>query len=245
MKRIIALVLVFVLLGSVSFAEEILFRDIPWGASLSDVESYIAEIGYYSAYDEMCMSYWDEENMPPLAFVNSTVYPTGWQGYCYSGGELSVAGYQVDGIQVLCHYGLSDSGILRSKEDSVYYMAAYVLLATDIESAYTDLYEKLTGLYGNGVENTEYSEGFTYYEDKKIDYDVTEKEAVWYGDNNTSVRLEASYSSLGPEDYFHNSLMIYYGKTDHDATLDEIDDAVERELILGEAENRTDDVSGL
>ena len=73
----------------------------------------------------------------------------------------------------------------------------------------------------------------------------TEHRIEWLGDNNTAAVLVYSESALGNSDLYHQYLVLTYGKTDSDAMVQAVCDAVEEERVKTENQNRTNTTNGL
>ena len=246
MKKISAIVLaVLLLIWAHACAEEILFRDIPWGSSLDYVEEVFDEGGFYSAHDEAYVPYWESYKHQTDILFGSTQYPVGWVGYYSFYGELDVGGYSVEDVQVWYSYGIDDDIALKSKQDSEMYAATYVFGVVDVKGAYEDIKQKMSALYGECVEECVADGGIMYAGEESTQYDTVEMIATWHGDESTEARLVMSASNLGTEDYLHNYLMLHYGKSNHDKQLEQLVKVIEWDMILQEEENRNSDTNGL
>ncbi len=257
MKRVVTVLLVLVMMCGVALADEILFRGIPWGANIIDAESVIDAIPDCDIYyvDEYNMPYWEKHSALSIGLDASSDYNTGYMMAVMSMGwispdafqEFKVGGHTVEYMNLYFRFGLTDEGISRDKEDSVLILAEYDFDSLDYAGAYDDLKAKLTSLYGEGKETVEESEGMGWSEDGEFEkFGVVRRVTVWDGDNNTSVKLESSTSTLPVEDDMWNHYMnLAYGKTDEKKNIDLIDDYVKLENIKSEKESITADVSGL
>ena len=122
MKRLISTLVLLVVLVSTAIADEILFRDIPWGSNTFHVEKSVRDFagGYDSTLDDMPTPYWPEDPFDILSAYTS--YETGWNVYTYT-DELNVAGYPVISVDAFCHYGIKDDVLSRDKNDGEFYQA--------------------------------------------------------------------------------------------------------------------------
>lgn len=249
MRKFACLLVVLVLVASsTALADEILFRDIPWGSNIDDVENHIGSIGYHTSEDESYLPYWSKYDGDPFGLaLGSAHYPVGWLSYYMLWDDsFLIAGYPLSTMSVWMTYGLDGDNVLRNREDSRLYMAAYTFSVLDIETTYDDLVIKLTTLYGHGEETIENGGGYYADSEKVGEYTTIERTIVWIGDENTSVRLASCTSDRGiEEDWTDNYLVLMYGKTDSDAHLDSVSAAVKNELLNQEEINRTDNTDGL
>lgn len=200
MKKLVCLVVVISLLfSSTALADEILFRDIPWGSNVSDVLSAMPQ------YSNECDFGWQTRIDGWNSFnANYGKLKNGETPAIYYYGELSVAGYKVNSITFQFLFSVDDEGMIhRGKDDLRLKGAMYRLEVADIEAAASDLQKKLTDLYGKG---------------KASSNEVNNQIVTWYGDNDTGVCLEHS------EDY----IVIWYGNTD-ESILETLDAALLRE----------------
>jgi hypothetical protein len=233
------------MISSAAIADEILFRDIPWGSNAVLIENEMENFakGYGSTLDDMYLPYWPDDPFDP--FSKSTAHEAGWWIYTYT-DALNVAGYPVINVDAYCHYGVKDNCLSRDKNDGEFYQARYVFDVIDIDSAYADLREKLCLLYGDGKETTDTGSGAMYGSNGKVEYDKTTKFTTWVGDSGTAVMLCSSTSSLGiEEDSLHNYLTLLYGKTTADYKLEKVEGLVKNEQMRAEAENAAANFDGL
>lgn len=243
MKKIICSFLTIMLLTTSAFAAEITFRDIPWGVSMSEVEKAFAKKLFFT-HDEYQMRYWSNiEQDFDLEHIGD--YPSGWYGYSAALGELRVAGY--DALPIMfCAYGLSsDDKVLRDKDKSVFYAGGYAFAVIDHESTYFDLREKLTGLYGDGIEKIDDGEGVYSAVNGNGTYHYESRCTTWIGDNNTSVKLYCHLNDADDSMIGANTISLWYGKPNADEYLEKLQNVIHREKLLEEQANRSGDISGL
>ena len=263
MKRAAALLMVLVMMCGAALAIEITFMDFPWGASVRDVEKTMNKTcDYYDSQSDAILPYWSEYTTDPAAAYGSgTMYSSGWLGFGSFTAAMFpdsdafepylVGGHSVRDIRMWFTYGVNDKSISKEDKDSELYMAQYSFSVMDTMSAYEDLKAKLDLLYGDGKETVDSGENSIWSTNDngnvvQTDYTYTKKEAVWYGDNNTSVRLECSASSRPiEEDYWDHYLCLIYGKTDQDGKIHEIESIVKAEMLQNELSSYSADLSGL
>lgn len=210
MKKLVAVVLVLVMMCGAALADEILFRGNPWGSKYSDVTAEMRYVGN-----------WYDDEIHMIDWMNfDTDYSKEANGFNVLGHSIDedfrVAGYSVNGISLLFLYSTNGVEVIKDIQDSELFGAQYSLQVMDLEIAYTDLKEKLSGLYGDG------KEGKNEYGDMTF--------VTWTGDNDTAVKLITD----------NYGIYIRYGKTD-DRILEELNAA----LIAEQQMAIKNDISGL
>lgn len=243
MKRAICLVLVLmVCITPCVLAEEITFRGIPWGSSMAEVEKAL-DLEYFYSYDDASMLKW--RSVCEYDYSYAYDHPAGWSASSYGSDALTVAGYKACPT-IYCAYGLSDDGkVLRGRAESIFYLGGYEFDVVDCDAAYRDIKEKLTGLYGEGVEEVTVEEGFYYTDSGNGSFDYEVRKTTWANSNGTGIKLHAVVSELNDPAIYTNSLSLWYGKTDMDDYLDELQAAIHREMVEAENASRSASVDGL
>ncbi len=252
MKKMLCMFLIsFVKIGILStpaFADEILFRGIPWYASMTDVKASFSDDSIIVAEtDEALQVYYSKiDGNMHNASLGMTRYPAGWVAYSYlEGQDFKVAGYGLSDMTFYCCYGLDENRVNRKSDNSRLYLASYTFGVVDKRGAFEDLKAKLSSIYGEGKESSE--SGFSYIieEADLKENEITEYRAEWNGDNNTAAVLVFSESELSNDDLFHHYLVLTYGKTDSDTMVQSVCDAVEAECVAQENQSRTNSTYGL
>lgn len=229
---------VALLFCSVAMADEILFRNIPWGTSATALSNLI-KMEEVEIYEDMPL-----EHARMLEYEHSFDYTdrnTGFKvcGYTYTESKrIKVAGYPVYMITGYCAYGRDGDTVLYDKNDSRMYAAQYVFNIVDYAAAYSDLQNKLTSLYGKCVET---EDSISVLEDGGW-RDVPIYISTWSGDNGTQVALACS-SDENRGNVWSNWLNLVYKNTLFDEELDKISDLVYRDETIAEKdriENTTD-----
>ena len=201
MKKFVAVVIVLTvaLLSVHAFADEILFRNLPWDCSPADVKESFGKYLYFS--DSMCAPLWSHWDHPGLSSADYSDKHAGFRletGYPASG--ISVAGYDIKEARIFFLYGVTEDGQLDRRPDAGRMCGAfYSFRFENVESAYEDLKAKLSYLYGEP--------------EKENDTSI-----IWHGDNNTAVRMV--WSNDKTNDY--NYIDIKYGKVDLEAEIPHI-----------------------
>jgi len=242
-KKLFCVIFVFMLLVPTALADELLFRSIPWGTSISDVDKSL-DLDYFFIHEEQNMRRWGSiEQQFDFEHIND--YPAGWYGYSLGIEDLKVAGYNALPT-IYCAYGLTDDGvILREAEDSIFYAGGYAFAVIDHEATYYDLKNKLESLYGIGEETV--NEGKSYYAsvNGNGEYAYKTYTVVWRGDNETEIKLYCMLSELNDPLLDENNVVLWYGKANMDAYLDELQTVIHQEKLQNEEKNRNHDLSGL
>jgi len=214
------------------YDQEILFRDIPWGTSCTEVEKIWGDLlnlagdGYktYSSDDIIIGDYegidfeYDDINI-----VSSDYY-----------GEVEVAGYMTTGIRFYFAYVPVDGVLTREEKDSALYGARYEFEAQNLEEMSKDLIEKLTSVYGEPAKTTERTDFRNY----KYTY------TYWYGANDTVLALKTKDVSNTDADVSDNEIYISYVWLKGDEMLQEASDLSKQEAINKEAEAYGNDSTG-
>lgn len=241
MKKLVVAAILCSLLFSTAFADEITFRGIPWGSSMSRVEEKLSD-KQLSVRDEAGMRRW--ENIQSVYDPNYfDEYPSGWSGDSWA--KTDVAGYDAY-IKVYCAYDLkADGSVDRNKENSEFYAAKYDFSVMDYDTAYNALKSKLTSLYGTGKETVENYKPFYAFDGKSGYYHQEAKCTVWNGDNNTAVKLYCITEDLDIEILSSKTLSICYGKTDKDEDLDKLQKAIYQEKLGEEYKRQSSSTNGL
>lgn len=227
MKRIIALVLMTLMVSSVAIADEILFRDIPWGSTLEEVNSAIWDV-YGKEIDTSW--FFTEENADILPFKqtiktidsgdisNCTSYKnSGYSINChfypYDSKHLFIAGLPVTRIVFDFIFAVED-GIVNDDINKSELVTATYRFDTDGEE-YVELIDKLTWLYGEPVlKSFEGKEGILK-DVGWVDYCV-----AWKGDNGTAVVIEGKHYTKGRGKGESDDLEVRYGKIDLDERIE-------------------------
>ena len=224
MKKIAAMLICVLLLCSVGIAEEITFRDIPWGSNINEFEdSFGFDVGGIEGF----LPHWS--SFRPVSSIDRSRYSVGYDVTIWPKSiTFQVAGYDLDFIFAYFYYGVDNGSLDKSPDSSEFYMAEYIFDVEDVSGAYMDLRAKMTSLYGEGEdENGNPSE----------DYYST----VWYGENDTAVRLLVKSNS--PYEGF--SIRLVYGKTNSDDYVEYLEELARMEQIQEEQVNRLESTDGL
>ena len=229
MKRICVAILLFVLLlASVScFAEstepaEILFRGIPWGSTLSEVQEQFPNVSWSKPNEDSAFAVMKDLLDKRARYFDGKVQ---CRTYTYSLKDFKVAGYEVDSITLWCAFTPDESGFLpKDTNHTKFYKANYRISPKDLDAVTTDLINKLTSIYGEVAEHT--TSGPI----------IEENHYIWYGANNTAVSLQTEKYSSGSTD-----IHIWYATLDGDQYLQDALNA----LIAEENANAAGDISVL
>ena len=199
MKKLICTLLVFLTFVTPALADEILFRDIPWGSNVPYVLDAMPQ------YSNECDFGWETRIDAWNSFnADYGKSKNGESPTIYYYGDLSVAGYKINSITFQFLFSVDTEGVIhRGKDDLFLRGAMYRFEVADIEMASADLTEKLTDLYGEGEQHIN---------------ELDNQTITWYGDNSTGVCLEYS------DDY----IVIWYGNTD-ESVISNLDKALARE----------------
>jgi hypothetical protein len=211
------------------YADEITFQDYQWGV---DAKTVSEQTGFL--YFEGVTPDWSTADN----YLGAATYSLGYQ--VYNIGDVSLGGYEVNNFYMYFSYGHDNGKISLVPENSELYMVSMDLDIADVEATYTDLYNKLSDLYGDCTVST-YT-GFSTSTDGSFHYTTTSAE--WLGQNNTAVMLTKRVPEDGAPDsisWIDNYVVLSYGKTDSKDTLS----ALNKEYIelQKDIENSTRDTS--
>ena len=211
--------------------DSIMFRNIPWYSSKSEAEKILAEEGASIGTDSFKNHI---RRMGGIDFINTMA----GDDYIEGGGivgnyeGITVAGYDPSEIGACYIYTLNDDGTINKNDnDAEFYFGWYAFDSRDyVDGAgvYDDLHQKLTSLYGEGIEDTE------------SDYFNT---ITWYDSENNQIRL-----LLGGKQADYKYVTLGYMAAGADERLDKMQNALDAEAAANEAaerESNRDNVSGL
>lgn len=236
MKRFFALLTLLVFMMTCPSALAIEFHGIPWGISVSELESALEERGLVVNGDDIK----NDASMPIWSYkfrnsfmnnIDSTGHKISLYYYSDYDKKPSIAGYPVEEMEFYAHYDITDGVLSQNAGDSHYYMAQIGFDVNDERTPfiYNDLCNKLTGLYGEGVENSTF------------EFDTTYTYTVWEGLDNTAVCLYRSEST--ESDY--QFLNLWYGNTTIEETLLNVRKLVVEKQIQQQVQAAANDTTGL
>lgn len=214
------------------YDQEIVFRDIPWGTSCTEVENIwgsmvnVAGDGYktFSSDDIILGDYQGIDFEYDDINIISTPY----------NGEVEVAGYTTSSVNFYFAYIPVDGVLTREEQDSALYGARYEFEAKNLEEMSKDLIQKLTSVYGEPIKTTE-----------KTDlYDIKYTYTYWYGANDTVLVLKAQDTTNDTTDIFEDEIYISYVWLKGDEMLQEASDISKQEALDKEAEAYGNDSTG-
>lgn len=206
MKKGLTVFIVLVLVAcftTVAFADEILFRKIPWFSNYDTVMETLDKLNVT----------WNTPSSTTGKYIIDYVKEASsnsdrdYQCVCLVSSEgknldLQVAGYNVSGMTLFFAFIPDSDGIIdHSVENTSFYMARYTIKSIeDYELSLKDLVSKLTELYGK-PRLLQPEDGC----DSTIDDIYT-----WSGDKDTFVYLAGDSNQFGP------SIRLYYGTAEGD-----------------------------
>ena len=260
MKRFIALIVsVLMLVSASACADEVMFRDIPWGSSVETLEKILkSDNVIINSSDGLAVPY-------PALFkisqskrsfasvqegVNQSREQIGWFTVAYFITPIKVGGYEVENISAYSVYGLSDGEITKAKQDSSFYAAEYMFNVRDKEAAYKDLKEKLSILYGDATETEDSDVLTSFSSDTPATMNAKMYTAIWnISKDDVSVILNMECNDGAENDInasvWYNSLTLSYVKTSYESQIRQVDDIMGSYLDNAEKENAVSDFDGL
>lgn len=176
------------------YENEILFRNIPWGTSMADIEK-MKMFDFFYTYDAS-MPFEDSFKTVPdyRSFTGKTEYNTGIfaLGAVYGDG-LKVGGYIVSDINVYCAYGMENGKLNRDEDSSRLFAADYEFDPIDYKATYYNLQGKLNTLYGEGKTSSEKADSYFMVDKGTFDYTQVAETTIWDGANDTHVILVGTW----------------------------------------------------
>lgn len=231
MKRFFALCSFLIFMFTCSSVSAIEFHGIPWEISVNELADALKERGIPVNPDDIKsdanMAIWSNN------FRNSfydDIEATGYKimlNFWADDEKPSIAGYPVRIMEFYAHYDITGGILKQGADDSHYYMAQIWFDVNDAKtpSVYDDLFNKLTELYGNGIE------------DSVFIVDTTYTYTVWNGTDDTAVCLFRSESTSSDYQF----LNLWYGHTNIKDTLEKI-----RNLVIEtDVNDASNDLTGL
>lgn len=204
----------------------ILFRDIPWGTSYTDVKEILSDLDLWTLTGDGYRVYptaeiITDDQMEELQFEQSDI-----NIYAVADNkEVDVAGYTTNNVELFFAYIPVDGVLTKSESDSSLYGARYSIDVQDLDSAEDDLVKKLTSLYGEPSRKEDDEDDFAY----KCSY------TYWDGAKDTQVVLRAQKVLEEFSKYDDDKIVISYVWLGGDELLRNASDILSAEAIGDEA----------
>lgn len=199
MKRILSALLLLMLITLIPptvYADEILFRGIPWYSPITEVQASFEEGVFVDCLDDIDIWLVSDLKRDYANSVDVKGSIPGWLAFSpLNWFDYHVAGHPVMALYALGCYGKDGDAVLTDIDSSRLYLAAYSFQENDFDGLYPDLQTKLTSLYGEYIETTD---------DTRIGSDtLIKRKSVWTGENGTSAVLSvmAYKKAMGYYDY--------------------------------------------
>lgn len=242
MKKIVTLLLLLITVCSGASAEEILFRDIPWG---SNVQTVLDKLGWDEALIELNQVRSLQGKSPvaddPSEYylnnneVSEIEYPSKgesishencgfkYSNFYYREGSMIVAEHSIASIDLEFLYGMEGGKVSTDSSYGEFVKATYSFMGDDIK-IYEDVLDKLIWMYGEPVEFVETIDDYSSFKAKEID-------VLWEGENDTVVCLHLyAHGEYVKEvyDYAYSMKYLYleYGKSDIAQRISVIDETM-------------------
>ena len=216
------------------YDEEILFRDIPWGTSYSDVDVMLEEMSLMGVSGEGRKTYSVEDIIlgdgKGIDFEYNDIKIIALPTY----DKVDVAGYKTEDIMLFFSYMPVDGVLTRLETDSALYGAQYEFQVQNLEEMSQDLVNKLSSLYGEPAKTVE----------EIGRYDIQYTYIYWYGINDTVLVLRTQDVTKSTSDVFDNQIFISYVWLKGDEMLQEASDLSKQEVLEKEAEAYGNDSTG-
>ncbi len=231
MKKMLFAVILLLILSNVNvYAQtdtEILFRDMPWGTSFSELKNIFPDFeDLYFNTDENIPAVCDIERI--ITISSDSKLEHGISGYSdYYPSDMSVAGYPLDCITFFLVKPVIDGKLETAESRLKCYAVRYTFNPNDIDSSANDLTEKLSGLYGEPDQFGNAANSF-----HKWQY------TVWKGSNNTGVALSVGKPIKAMPPFVVDTININYFIYDGDVWLKAASD-IQRDNLQAERDGNT------
>lgn len=199
-RSIVFLLVVIMAIGlfETAFADEVLFRELPWGSNVKEYEKT------YNVNDGMIISRENETLMKVSTRIES-IHPkmiqpddnnhAGWVSVLFNldtENGLKVSGYPISMAYAYFTYGIDKDGhLLLSSSECELYMAEYVFETQNGQTIYDELKSDLDSRYGEGEEKLFYSRTINKNDKNEWEYiDAEIYKCYYYGDNHTICMIE-------------------------------------------------------
>lgn len=216
--------------------KEILFKDISWGTSYTEVNRVLPELDMWAMNGEAFRTFsTDEIVLGDYQGIDFEYNDINIVGNCYN-GEIEVAGYTTSGVNLYFVYIPVDGVLTKTENDSAFYGAQYVFMPQNLDEMSNDLVEKLSSVYGEPSERIK---------DKDM-WDNEYEYVYWYGQNNTELVMRIVDSTNDTTGVYDNEIVLSYVWRDGDKLLQQASDILKQEAIQDEEEvYGNDSVEGL
>ena len=216
--------------------EEIIFKDLSWGTSYTEVDRVLPELNMWAMNGEAFRTFsTDEIVLGDYQGIDFEYNDINIVGNC-SNGEVEVAGYTTSEINLYFAYVPVDGILTKTEDDSAFYGAQYIFLPKNLEAMSTDLIEKLSSVYGEPCERIN-------------DKDMWNNEyeyVYWYGQNNTELVMKIVDTTNDTTDLYDDEIVLSYVWRDGDKLLQQASDIIKQEEIDKEEQvYGNDSVEGL
>lgn len=210
---------------------QVLFRDIPWYLTRSDVDKLLTDQG---------ITVIPKDDPEEVTALNRTVYklenvepphPVVGAGYLEKCENISVSQYEPATCGLCFMYTINEDGsVNKSDDEAEFYYGWYDFWSDDYDaeiSKYTDLKDKLTSIYGEGVEVTnDYDQIFTN----------------WYDYEGNRIQLYYSPNTTGE----YHAVHLGYQAANAESRLNRLEDALGYVIKMPvETTYSEEDLSGL
>lgn len=228
-------VLIAAFFAGTAFAENvdsIKFRDIDWLKPETEVKEITDKID--GAHESWYMGV--EENARIDSWYRQwenmyTDYNIESAGTILRYDDVSVAGYNSE-LEISFMYPVENGEVIHNTEESLFYMAQYSIVdIEDYESAYEDIVNKLTSLYGTPTDKSYYN---------TMDELDSPKGSLWTASDGSLVWAGIYYSSYNEK---YDACWIVYAAPNTEEMLTSLAEALQNESYLNEASNREENSS--
>ena len=210
----------------ITYDEEILFRDVPWGTNYTKVDEILGELNLWALSGEAYRTFSTDEII--LGDYQGIDFEYGDINIIAnaSNDEIDVAGYKAKDIVLYFSYMPVDGVLTKEDEDSALYGAQYKFDTQNLDEMSSDLVSKLTLLYGEPSKTTQktdiYLNRYTY--------------TYWFGEKDTVIVLKTQNTEDDTTGLYDDEIIISYVWLKGDELLQNASDILKQEAVDKEAE---------
>lgn len=216
--------------------KEILFMDIPWGTSYSEVNDMHGELDMFPISGDSFMTCSvDEIILGSYQGIDFEYNDINIIGNAIN-NEIEVAGYKTQEVKLYFAYNIVDGQLNKTEDESSLYGGQYVFATENLEETSNDMKNKITSLYGEPhkvITDTDIYENIYTY-------------TYWYGQNGTILVMKILNAENDTTDLYDNEITLSYAWIEGDNLLQNASDWLKNDALEKEKNNYgNDNTNGL
>lgn len=210
------LVFLFTNLCVAEAPKDIVFFNIPWGSSATEIADTLhPEIKFHFHETYMPLDNAFDSQIGTLFKWSCSEFKDGVRDYVYwfDNPQVKVAGYDLFGLSVDCMFDVENGKVVKDPERTRFYAGQYYIKNINSEAVYEDLLNKLNNQYGDGNEVSRKSDTKRIRVDG-VSYEATKWKACteWSDDHGAKILLVGNWLEQDNE---------LFSKASYDDLLDE------------------------